>query len=148
MLIRTPEDIFRAEGKDVYCLHFNQDDASQVAQTRSEMLDWLSQHLPGTRTELVGPSEHSGFLMGGPAALRVDFSEQGLAVFCARWENPETGLSLDPRFQCFLMPYADWLAEHGHFVPTLDKPGHVGLAVWIDTPLGVLTHVLPLEQVA
>ena len=148
MLIRIPEDIFRAEGKDVYCLHFKQDDALQVEKTRSEMQDWLSQHLPGTRTELMGPSENSGFVMGGPVALRVDFSEQGLEAFCARWENPETGESLDPRFQCYLMPYADWLAEHGHFVPTLDKPEHVGPAVWIDTPLGVLTHVLPPEQAA
>ena len=142
-LHRTPEDIFRAEGKDVNFLHFNEVDESQVAQTRREMQDWLALHLPGTHTEPMRSSEIMGFLTGGPVGLRVDFSPKGLLAFCTRWENPATGQSLDPRFQCYLMRYADWFAEHGHFVPSLDKPGHVGTAIWIDTPLGVLTHVLP-----
>jgi len=118
MLIRTPEDIFRAEGKDVYYLHFYEwEDCSKTEQIRSEMQDWFAQHLPDTRTELMGPSEHSHFVMGGPVGLRIDFSEQGLKAFCARWEDPETGKSLDPRFQCFLKSYANWFAKHGHFCP-------------------------------
>eukprot|EP01030_Chromulinospumella_sphaerica_P001838 gene1838-1803_t len=143
MLIRSPEDIFRAEGKDVYFLHFHGwQEVDKAEQTRQEMQDWFAQNLPCTRTELIAPSEASGFVMGGPVGLRIDFSEQGLAAFCERWEEPATGKSLDPRFQCFLMPYANWFAKHGHFVPTLNKPEHVGPAVWIDTPLGLLTHVL------
>lgn len=147
MLIRTPEDIFRAEGKDVYFLHFHDwKEVDTADQTRQEMQDWFAEHLPGTRTELIAPSESSGYLMGGPVSLRVDFSEQALAVFCARWEAPDTGKSLDPRFQCFVMPYAPWFAKHGHYVPTLDKPAHPGPAVWIDTPLGLLTHVLSPQE--
>jgi hypothetical protein len=127
-LYRTPEDIFRAEGKDVNFLHFNEVDETQLAQTRREMEDWLAQHLPGTRTEPMRSTESMGFLTGGPVGLRVDFSPQGLLTFCKRWENTATGQSLDPRFQCYLMRYADWFAEHGHFVPSLDKPGHACIA--------------------
>ena len=39
------------------------------------------------------------------------------------------GQSLDPRFPCLLMPYVDWCAKHGHFVPMLNKPEHVGPSV-------------------
>ena len=147
MWIRTPEDIFRAEGKDVYFLHFHDwQDMEKAEQARQEMQDWFAQHLPGTHTEPMASSEDSGFLVGGPVGLRIDFSEQGLAAFSERWEEPATGNSLDPRFQCFLMPYANWFAKHGHFVPSLSKPEHVGPAVWIDTPLGLLTHVLSPQE--
>lgn len=147
MLIRTPEEIFRAEGKDIYFLHFHEwQDIAKTEQVRQEMQDWIAQHLPGTHTEQMAPSENSGYLMGGPVGLRIDFSGQGLAAFCARWEEPATGKSIDPRFQCFVMPYAKWFAKHGHFVPSLSKPEHVGPAVWIDTPLGLLAHVLSPQE--
>lgn len=141
MLIRSPEDIFRAEGKDIYVLHFLQDDPDEADRTRSEMTDWFGQHLPTSRTEWMAPSEHSGYIVGGPVGLRVDFTDADLAAFCAQWETP-AGKSLDPRFQCYLMPYERWHAKYGHFVPSLDKPTHRGPALWIDTPLGVLTHVV------
>ena len=147
MLIRTPEDVFRAEGKDIYALHFLQEHPDEVELTRKEMADWFSRHLPDSPTEWLAPSEHSGYIVGGPLSLRVEFSDADLSAFCAQWETP-AGKSLDPRFQCYVMPFERWFATYGHFVPTLDKPTDRGVALWIDTPLGLLTHVLPHDPAA
>lgn len=50
------------------------------------------------------PSEPSGSIVGGVnGRLRVDFDDNSLSVFTARWETPEG--PLDPRFACFILPY-------------------------------------------
>jgi hypothetical protein len=148
MLIRTPEDIFRAEKKDIYCIQpVSEWDANTAAgKAGVEMIhQWIKDNLPGTKTEVMAPSEHSGWIMGGPTSLRVDFSEEGLKEFMRQWED-ENGKSLDPRFQCYQMPYDAWWEKHGRFVPTRDKPNGIGLTVWLHTPLGFIHHQLDAED--
>lgn len=140
-LIRTPEDIFRAERKDVYTLEFRQQDPLANRETYEEMEAWFKQHLPESSTEMLGPSEHSGWIEGGPTSLRIAFTDADLATFCAQWENAD-GTSLDSRFQCCIRPYADWWEKRGKFMPTLERPEKPGASVWIETPLGILNHVL------
>ena len=144
MLVRTPEAILREQKKDLYILRSNE------AQRRNApgllmVQNWIKLHLPGTHMELLGPSEHSGMIIGGIGRdIWVDFSADGLATFCTRWENDNQ--SIDPRFQCFVYPYAKWYQERGRFVPTGDKPTRLGVTRWWYTPLGFIHHQLSVED--
>lgn len=145
-LIRTPEQVFREESKDIYLIHFRNRKGINSPAGR-EIQAWLHTNLPHTRIELLAPSEDSGYLSGnsGVCNLRVDFSEADLATFCARWETPE-GKSVDRRFQCFLMPYQAWFEKHGHFVPTKERPTALGLTLWWDTPTGIIHQQISKED--
>lgn len=143
MLIRTPEDIFRAEKKDLYVVYATKEKGGNAGL---EMIRrWVQHRLPGTKMEKMAPSEHSGFLSGGPVGLRIDFTEEGLREFSAEWED-ESGASKDSRFQCYLYPYETWYQGHGRYVPTLDKPSRPGKAVWWYTPEGFVYHQLARDE--
>ena len=142
-LIRTPEEIFRKEGKAIYMIRFADGESESAA--RDEVLQWLKTHLPGTHYEKLAPSEHSGFICGYFGTLRVDFSQADLATFCERWEHAD-GKSVDPRFQCYCMPYQAWHDGVAKFVPTLDRPTSPGISCWWDTPLGVAYHQISLPE--
>lgn len=137
-LIKTPEQIFRETGKDLYLIRFCKDKAAQEAASR-DIRQWIEANLPGTRVEPLAPSEYSGWIAGYFGDLWVDFSQEGLAKFCARWETAD-GTSLDKRFQCYLMPYQSWYDKHGRFVPVREEPAGMGVTVWIDTPIGIIYH--------
>lgn len=143
-LIKTPEQIFRETGKDLYLIRFCEDKAAQAAAS-SEIQQWITANLPGTRVEPLAPSEYSGWISGYFGDLWVDFSTAGLAKWCARWETAE-GKSVDERFQCFLMPYQVWYDKHGRFVPVREEPAGLGVTVWIDTPIGIIYHQLDSEH--
>ena len=145
-LIRTPEDIFRAEKRDVYALSFLEDSTSAIRTTWAEMEAWLRANLPNSPFETLAPSEHSGWIMGGPLSLGIHFTDADLQRFSQIWETPD-GQSRDPRFQCYQMPYQVWWQECGHFQPTLAQPDGPGVSIWIETPLGILSHVLTEESV-
>ncbi len=138
-IIRTPEDVFREEGKDVYVVCFKDEGGAAARQTKRDVIAWVDANLPGTPVETLGYSEKSGWITGGVMGLRIDFSEVGLKKFCDRWENAK-GESLDKRFQCFLLQYKTWLENSERYVPTRDRPDGPGLTLWIDTPLGFIYH--------
>lgn len=154
-LIRTPEQIFREEGKDIYLIRFSTDEDEtdmfgappESLPGREEIQAWLKENTPGARIEPLAPSEKSGFICGYFGDLRVDFSESDLAAFCARWEDGEGG-SLDPRFQCFLWPYKFWFDKAGKFIPTKRRPAKPGLARWWSTPNGFIYHQISLRNAA
>ncbi|MBY0465739.1 MAG: hypothetical protein K2W33_12425 [Burkholderiales bacterium] len=144
MLVRTPEEILQAEKKDLYILRSNETERRN-APGLVMIKEWIKEHLPGTHMELIGPSAYSGMIIGGIGRdIWVNFSPEGLAAFCAHWEKDDQ--SLDPRFQCFVYPYAQWYQEHGRFVPTRDKPSRVGITQWWYTPLGFIHHTLSEED--
>lgn len=155
MRVRTPEDIFRIEKKDLYVIHGARKkgafglpvDAGKEGMEGVEMIRlWIEAHLPGTQMELIGPSEHLGLILGGIGdKLRVDFSEDGLKQFSAVWED-EQGISIDKRFQCYLYSYEKWYEAHGRFVPTREAPEKAGLTVWWYTPKGFIHHQLGDEE--
>ena len=145
-LIKTPEDVFRETGKDVYLIRFCENRKKKHAATE-EVQAWIQENLPGTRVEPLAPSEHSGWISGYFGDLWIDFSAEGLAAFCARWEDAE-GKSIDPRFQCYLVPYQRWYDRHGRFVPTREPPTSIGMTVWIDTPIGFIYHRLDDDEAA
>jgi len=147
-IIRTPEDIFRAEKRDIYALHWldNGDDIEWIRSSVfeniwAEMAQWFAQHMPDSPTEFMACSEHSGIIAGGPISLRIAFTDTDLQRFCQIWETPD-GKSLDPRFQCYQHSYQAWWNKHGRYQPTLAQPQGPGVSVWIATPIGILCHVL------
>lgn len=111
-LIRTPEEILREEKRDLYYVEFSSVDGifdeRENPPGRAELIAWLEKHAPQCQIEPLGPSERSGWIVGGiHGRIRVDFDAEGLAEFCRVWENPD-GMSNDPRFQCMLIRYVDW----------------------------------------
>ena len=151
-LIRTPEQIFREEAKSIYVIQFKNYDDDESGESAEDCEDkkisaseeikaWIAKNLPGTLIEPMGPSEHSGWIIGYFGDLRIDFPEDGLKQFCAKWEAPD-GASVDDRFQCYLMPYQRWFEEYGHYVPSNQQPITIGVTVWIDTPIGFIYHQL------
>ena len=54
-LIRTPEEIFRAEAKDIYFIAIK-DDKGQESPAWGEIQEWLKSNLPDTRVEMMAPS--------------------------------------------------------------------------------------------
>ena len=103
--IRTPEDIFRAERRDVYALHFCETTSKAIQKTWQEMKAWFEQHMPDSPTEMMGPSEHSGWIEGGPSALRIAAPHGPVTITCFRrqqwlqgWRTPV------PAPQCDIVP--------------------------------------------
>ena len=84
-LVRTPEDIFCAEKKDIYAIHNMEEGGARDAPGLAIVALWIKDNLPGTKTELLAPSEYSGFISGGiDGSFRVDFTPDGLQKFCDR----------------------------------------------------------------
>ena len=142
-LMRTPEAIFREEKKDLYVIHATE--AKNSHKGIETLREWVTNALLGTKMETIGPSVHSGYIMGGPTGLRIDFTQEGLTQFVAEWEET-SGKSKDPRFQCYIYPYERWYQKHGRWIPTLDKPHGVGKSVWWHTPVGFVHHQLTQED--
>jgi len=104
-ILRTPEDILRETKTDLFFVRFTNGLEAHCRGKepagKKEMEDWLQTHLPGTRLELIGPSEFSGFLCGGIGGDYAFFaSEAEVSQFAKVWED-ESSHSLDPRWQCF-----------------------------------------------
>lgn len=107
-LLRTPEQVLRETKRDLFFIRFNQWVPWEPARVpgKQTLFRWFKQHLPQVTLELLGPSEHSGFIEGGVGGTwRVDFDKASLDVYCRAWEKPD-GTPKDPRWTCCIYPYA------------------------------------------
>ena len=78
---------------------------------RQEVLDWLGINLPHIKWEMLAPPERSGILAGGlEGRICVHFDDDGLKLFCDRWEVNDT--SVDPRFQCGFLIYESFMKNY------------------------------------
>lgn len=138
--IRTPEDIFREERRDVYALEFTQK-GTELQKAMRAMAQWLGNQLPASLAEPMAPSQQDGWLWleGVPSNLSLNFAEGDLVKFFQHWLTPN-GQSKDPRFICRFYSYSQWWEQHGHYTPTLAKPLAPNVALWIESPLGILSH--------
>ena len=142
--IDTPEGWFRSKQKDLYVLDYLVDDESDcLSDSETEAInkkyredqkilsEWFLVNLPATPLEVLGPSEYSGYILGGPCNVVADFDEQSLATFCATWEKA------DSMWQVELKPYAQWLAQV-RSCKLLPMPLATQQRVrWWDTPTGI-----------
>lgn len=115
LLVRTPDDIFREEKRDVFYIEFMRGREARHPDSlyeRKMLIRWLRKHLPHCRIEPLAPSENSGWIQGGIfGRIRIAFDDEGLQQFCKRWENAD-GSSIDTRFMLYLFRYEDWLKNH------------------------------------
>lgn len=140
--VRTPEDIFREERRDVYALDFSQSKVDPATSIKQMQL-WFAKHMPSSTLELLAPTEQSEWmwLEGRVTSLSVNFAEGDLLKFFKKWLTPK-GRSRDRRFQSVFYSYRHWWEKNRHFIPTLDKPEKAGVCIWIESPIGILSHTL------
>ena len=111
-ILRTPEGILRETKADMFFVRFaNGKEAHRRGNEpagKKELEDWLQTNLPGTRLELIGPSEFSGILCGEIGGDYAFFSSEAeISQFSKVWEDGN-GQSLDPRWQCFWYPMEEF----------------------------------------
>lgn len=144
-LIETPEGWFRTRQKDLYVLKYRVDDEfdwgsnkavnalnKKYKKDQKILSKWFSVNLPETKLEIVGPSEYSGYIIGGPSSIVTDFNETSLAAFHAAWGN------VDSPWQVELESYDKWLAQARscYLLPApLTSQQRVR---WWDTPVGII----------
>jgi hypothetical protein len=139
--MRTPEEIFRTEQKDLYVICFKE---REFEKDQKEVMQWLDAHVPDSPYEFLAPSEALNYLCGYFGDLRIVFTEADLLTYCEHWETPE-GKCKDPRFQCFIKPYQKWFDEISQYAPQRAKPQGIGLAIWWNTPMGFIYHQINQE---
>jgi hypothetical protein len=106
MLVSTPERWFRTRLSDFYQIHLTEGQKDLPA----ELIAWIGENLQDPKIEILGPSERSGWITGGPRIATLAMSDTEVLKFSQCWEDA-TGKSLDPRWQCYQGRYADWLEQ-------------------------------------
>lgn len=81
-LMRTPEQIFRAERRDIVVIHSTEDEyeGPGIAPGLRMIAEWLKNEFPEIKIERISVSEYSGWIVGGDGGgrLRVDFGPDEL----------------------------------------------------------------------
>jgi hypothetical protein len=142
--IETPECWFRTRQIDLYVLEYQVSEEHSLALSDSEALNteyredqkilhaWFSENLPATELQIVGPSEYSGYITGGPCSITADFDEASLTTFRAAWEKP------DSRWQIELQTYNQWLVRIRSCVLLPVPLATQQRVLWWDTPEGFI----------
>lgn len=145
MLIDSPESWFRREQRDLYFLSHSERRKAHELKPRAlaalkkrypsqvqAIESWLKIHLPAHRLMTIGPSEYSGWIMGGPSELALDLDAESVAKFMAAWVGYRSPWTL--RTQHF----SEWnerIMETTVVDPPLPQPRYLR---WWDTPEGFL----------
>lgn len=120
-LIPHPETLRRQTQQDVYFIgEFPVPDPDTPDGARSRfkfplaLSEWLAQHMSDVRWGEMGPSELSGWLLGGPRYYFLTLSEQQALEYAAHWERPDPldnqGRNRDAAagFRCYVLPAHPW----------------------------------------
>ena len=114
VIISTPEDWFRTKQRDLNIIQYrgpeennkhhqkeknNIDSPFMLAQ--KELNAWFDERLHNTRLRILGPSEYSGWVTGGPSNFTADFDEFGLALFNDSWDE-------NSAWYIEILPIANW----------------------------------------
>lgn len=133
-LISTPEEWFRNQMRDLYLIRPAQErkySKKKYMGEQKKLHTWLAAHLPNIPTSIIGSSEYSGWITGGPSYLAADFDSAGLATFTAAW-GEGTFWRIETWF------FAEW-RKRVESVNLLSSPScEVKRVRWWDTPLGIL----------
>lgn len=107
MLLSTPERWFRTRQCDFYEFRPADAEDDRPVDLPAELTDWLAASFPDRELQPLGPSEHSGWISGGPAMKVLPLNTEEVQRYSQRWEDAN-GKSLDPRWQCFQWPCQMW----------------------------------------
>ncbi len=103
MLLSTPEHWFRTKACDIYEFRPGEDQSALP----DELKTWLAMTMPERQLQTLGPSEHSGWICGGPTMSVLAMNAAEVNMFQERWEDA-AGKSVDPRWQCYQWPFSSW----------------------------------------
>jgi hypothetical protein len=103
MLLSTPEDWFRTHQRDFYEFRPSKGQAALPP----DLTTWLATNLPNRKLERLGPSEKSGWIIGGPTMLVMAMDEEEIQRYSEHWEDA-AGKSIDLRWQCYQWSYVSW----------------------------------------
>jgi len=126
MVISTPERWFRTRRCDMYQFQLAQGQRDLPIDLRT----WLAMNLQDPKIEILGPSEHSGWISGGGQSPTVAMTASEAQQFQDRWETPD-GTSLDPRWQCYQRRYIDWLAQFEQIEVSKGRPAKDSQYRWL-----------------
>ncbi|MDT8990706.1 hypothetical protein RQP54_07480 [Curvibacter sp. APW13] len=86
-----------------------------------ELTDWLATNFPDRELHTLGPSEHSGWISGGPCMKVLALTTEEVQRFSQRWEDAN-GKSIDDRWQCYQWPYQMWRDKCDRIEVTQGRP--------------------------
>jgi hypothetical protein len=135
MIISTPEEWFRDQRRDLYLIVLNENHgkfSKKKNMANQKLLNkWFDEHLPNTPLRIIGSSENSGWITGGPCYFTADFDANTLAIFNAAWE-PESAWKIE------VWSFDEW-RERVESVNLITSPGLEYKKVrWWDTSRGIL----------
>lgn len=148
-LLETPESWLRDKKRD---LHVIEVDTRPCAEDPDEyeyvcpltkgglpevLAEWLRAALPQTATGIIGASELSGWIEGGPISPFVDFDAEGLARYVAEWEG-DGQRAAGSGFRRVTHDYRQWRAQLSACVVSRLPPEAPQNCWWWDTPIGLL----------
>lgn len=99
-----PKSLPSEVGRDIYCICATQEGVSweDIEQIRH----WLKRQTPHAPYSFFEERIEGGLF----GVTWVEFDTEGLARYCQEWETPE-GRSRDPRIQCYVLRYEDYVAS-------------------------------------
>jgi len=150
-LIDTPEGWFRKHCRDIHVLDYEiPDDFENISSRKQEALQkqyakdsqilelWIKANLPSVELTIIGPSEYSGYIMGGPTIKVADFDASAREAFEQHWAAGHP-------WRVRVEPYADW-AKKIESVRLLETPACPNESCrWWDTPQDIILMSADLE---
>lgn len=108
-LIYTLPELILQQRRDVYVIRFYDAEPHLSSTPAQELLAcWFKQHCPGLDMQTLAHRPSDGLhKVLHERLVWVDFTDTELTHFEAAWETPD-GTSIDARFQCFLVPFAEF----------------------------------------
>ena len=105
MLLISLEKWFRTRKEDFFEIRL----AEGVKAIPPDLIAWIAEKMPHRSIVTLGPSEHSGWIEGGPRMRGLGLDPGYVEVFEACWLGGWDGDPAVPRFQCVWWRYQDWL---------------------------------------
>ena len=135
MIISTPEEWFREQQRDLYLIVLNenlgQPPKDKYKEFQKLLNKWFDEHLPNTSLRIIGSSENSGWITGGPCYFTADFDAKSLAIFNAAWA-PESEWKIE------VWSFDEW-RERVESVNLICSPGLEYEKIrWWNTSRGIL----------
>ena len=143
-LLETPEKWFRTRHRDIHELVYDAPEdlwnrskhkrdfyQRQFRKDTKKLLWWLKKFLPDVHTQIMGPSEYSGYILGGPMMLVVDFDAESRQRFETLWTGRQP-------WRIEVHAHAEWATKVAS-VRISDAPGLPDEpCLWWDTPSGFI----------
>jgi len=134
-IISTPEEWFRTQGRDLYVIKHTKTRGrlsnKKFISDQKILHAWFEENLPKTQIKIIGPSESSGWIEGGPRFITADFDSAALTIFNEAW-------GVQTPWQIETWSFSDW-RKRIESLNLFSSPGCTVKALrWWDTPRGIL----------